>query len=84
MLDDPAFTGPTPNLVGAALVSDTGAAAATRTFTFTPIFGQGPGMTAPLSAAAAPHQFFLQADLNCSAGAGATLDRTIIDVVEHR
>ena len=84
LLDDPALTGPAQNVIGAALINDSGAGAATKTFSFTGITGAGPSMNAPAMAAATPRGLFLQADLNCSAGSGATLDRVTVDTVEHR
>ena len=84
LLDNPLLAGPPSNFIGVGVINDTAAGAASRTFSFTPFTGAGPALNAPVTAAATPRQLFLQADLNCSAGAGATLDRVTVDTVEHR
>ena len=82
LMDSPVVA--TDTILGFATVTDAGAGAATRRLNFVPFVGAGSGMAQTPTGAATARTVFLQADANCSAGAGVTLDSTAFDVVGHR
>lgn len=82
LLDSPLLTA--DQLLGLASVGDNGAGTVSRRFSFAPLSGAGYPMALTSPAAAAPRTLFLQADANCNAGSGVTLDTAIVDVVGHR
>ena len=82
LLDNPVLA--IDSLIGSATVSDNTGGSLSKRLSFTPFFGGGRGLILPPAAAATPRQFYIQADANCNAGSGVTLDSVTIDVVGHR
>ena len=82
LIDSPLLTA--DSLLGIGQAQDNTGGTLAKRFNILAAFGTGRGMLQPPPGAVAPHQLSLQADSNCNAGSGVTLDSAAIDVIGHR